>query len=181
MAAAQELLVNRLKTAPAVPRREPGRNDKPVMVLLLLALSGLMALEAVDALLRVQADLVLVHHGELLLDVALGAFAGRANERRGRLRGFHPRPLAVHEEGRDNQREADRDRDEDGSKRHTAMLHAVGKSGPGKQRERRFASNRRECALWNGFNHESQILSNPVWNFTRRPCGYLRQEERRHD
>ena len=83
-----------------------------MMVVPWLSVGGLVAIQAVDALLRVDADLVLVNHRVLLLGVAFGAFPGRANQRRARLVGFHAWPRAVDQERADNQRKPDDDRDE---------------------------------------------------------------------
>jgi len=60
MAAPKKLLIDRLVTAPAVAGGQLRRDDKPVMILLRLARSGLVAVEAVDALLGVLAALELV-------------------------------------------------------------------------------------------------------------------------
>ena len=118
MPAAQELLVDRLVTAAAVAGGQLRRDDEAVMLLLLLAGGRLMAVEAVDALLGVQAHLVLVDDRILLPLVALGAFAGRAHERRGRLIGFDARPRAVDQERADDQSERNDDGDEDRTERH---------------------------------------------------------------
>ena len=68
---------------------------------------GLVAIEAVDALLRVGAHLVLVDDGVLQAGMALGALARGANEVGGGLVGFGWRALAVDEERGQDQREGD--------------------------------------------------------------------------
>src|SRR6476661_3208176 len=80
VSAAQEFLIHRLVTAAAVAGGQLARDDEPVMLLSLLAGGGLMAIEAVDAALRVTAHLVFVDDRVLLLRVALGALPGCADE-----------------------------------------------------------------------------------------------------
>jgi len=113
MPAPEKFLIDRLVTAPAVAGGERRRDDETMMLVAALSVGGLVAIQAVDALLRVDADLVLVNHRVLLLGVAFGAFPGRANERGARLVGFDPRPRAVDQERADNQRKPDHHRDED--------------------------------------------------------------------
>src|SRR5262245_4219278 len=115
MAAAKKLLINRLVAAAAVARRQLGRDDESVVLCFLLALGRLMAVETVDALLRVPAHLELVHHRVLLLRVALGALSGRTRERCRRLIALDGRPGAVDEKRADDQGERDDDGDEDGA------------------------------------------------------------------
>src|SRR5215472_1907892 len=77
VAAVQELLVDGLVTAPAIPRREACHDREAMMVLPLLPSGRLVAVEAGDALPCVPAHLVFVHDRVLLRGVALGALAGR--------------------------------------------------------------------------------------------------------
>jgi len=74
-----------------------------MVLLLLLAVGGLMAVEAVDALLRMPAHLVLVDDGVLLPDVTFGALAGRADKGGGRLIGLDAWPLTVDQKCREDQ------------------------------------------------------------------------------
>ncbi len=118
VAAPQELLVDRLVTASTVPRRQLCRDDETVMVFFCLTVSRLMTVEAVDALLRVPAQLVLVDDRVLLLAVALRALAGGPHEfRRGLIR-FDARPRTIHQERADDQGKRHDDGDEHRPKRH---------------------------------------------------------------
>jgi hypothetical protein len=125
MAAPQKLLIDRLVTAPAVAGCQLRRDDEPVMVLLRLTRSGLVAIEAVDALLGVAAQFVFVNDRILLLTMTLGAFAGSAHEVGGRLFDLDARSRAVDEKGADDQSERDDHRDEHRPKRHSAILTAT--------------------------------------------------------
>jgi hypothetical protein len=80
MAAAEKLLIDRFVAAAAIASSEQGRDRKPVMVFPLLPFHRLMTIKAVDALLRVSTDLILVHDRVLLLRVAFGALPSRAHE-----------------------------------------------------------------------------------------------------
>jgi hypothetical protein len=62
VSASQEFLVNRLVTAPAVAGRQFGSDNEAMVILLLLTVGGLVAVEAIDASLRVRADFVLMNH-----------------------------------------------------------------------------------------------------------------------
>ena len=53
MPAAQKLLIDSLMAGAAVPGCELDRDDKPMIILFFLARGGLMAIQAVDPLLRV--------------------------------------------------------------------------------------------------------------------------------
>ena len=79
----------------------------------------LVAVEAVDALLGVDAQLVLVDDGVLLLGVALGALARRPDEGRGRLLRLGRRAVQVDEKAGQDQAEADDEGDEDRTKGHS--------------------------------------------------------------
>lgn len=59
--AAEELLIDRLVTTPAVARRQLRRDHEPMVIVLLLTARGLVTVETVDTLLRVHAHFVLVH------------------------------------------------------------------------------------------------------------------------
>jgi hypothetical protein len=127
MAAPQEFLVDRLVTAPAVAGGQLRRDDESVMVVLRLTGSGLVAIEAVDALLGVPAQFVLVDDRILLLAVTLGALAGRPHEGGGRLIDFHARSGTVDEKGADDQGKRDHDRDEDRPECHAGILPNAGR------------------------------------------------------
>ena len=119
MAAPQVFLVDRLVTAPAIPGCQLRRNDEAVMVFLRLAVRWLMAVQAVDALLRVTAQLVLVDDRVLLLAVALGTLAGRPHECGRRLIGCQRRSNAAH-----------------GSARTVAQLEAIARAAGRPPRQR---------------------------------------------
>src|SRR5262245_61030365 len=70
VAASQVLLVDRFMAAPAIAGRQHRGNDKAVMVPLLLARGGLMAVQAIDAFFGVSAQLELVDDRVLLLQMA---------------------------------------------------------------------------------------------------------------
>ena len=80
-----------------------------------------MTIEAVDAFGRMRAELVLVDDGVLLLQVAFGTLAGGADERGGRLVGFHARARAIDEKSSDDQPEGENHRDEDRPERHELL------------------------------------------------------------
>ena len=83
-----------------------------------LAGGRLMAVETVDAFLRVAAELVFVNNRILLLAVAFGTFARRPHERgRGLIR-LERWPGAIQQERTDDQSERHDDGDEHRSKRH---------------------------------------------------------------
>ena len=91
-----------------------------------------MAVEAIDALGRMDAHLVLVHDGSGLLSMTLGTLARCPHERSTGL----PRkkrtasgsvsetwPSAIDHKGRDNQRGTNHNRNEDRFERHNFLLH----------------------------------------------------------
>src|SRR4051812_37858656 len=67
--AAKELLIDRFVTASAVSGGELRDDREAVMLLSVLRCGRLVAIEAVDATLRVPADLIFVDHGVLLRGV----------------------------------------------------------------------------------------------------------------
>ena len=77
-----------------------------------------MAIKAVDAPGAVRAEFVFVHHRVLLLQMALGTLARRADQRRRRLLGFDARARAIDEKSCDDQPEGENHRDEDRPERH---------------------------------------------------------------
>src|SRR4051812_41606116 len=103
VAAAEVLLIDRFVAASTVAGRQLRRDHEAVMVLLRLALGRLMTVEAVDAALRVAAQLVFMDDRVLLPGMALGALARRAHEVDRGLFGLNPRPGAIHEKRADDQ------------------------------------------------------------------------------
>lgn len=116
--AVQELLVDILVAAAAVPRGQLGGNDESVMIFLLLPRRWLMAIQAVHAFLRVHAHLIFVDDGVLSPYVAFRTFSSGTNQSRTRLLGFYFRARAIDKECGENQSECDHDGDEDRAKRH---------------------------------------------------------------
>lgn len=102
MAAVQELLIDRLVTAPTISGGELGGDDETVMVLLFLAGGGLVTVETVDAFPGVRAHLVFVDHGILGSRMTFGAFSGGANEICAGLLGLDLWPCPIEEECREN-------------------------------------------------------------------------------
>src|SRR3569623_733207 len=66
-----------------------------------------------------------MHNRNLLARMALGALAGGANQGRGGLVHFDRRTPGVDEHGSDNQSKADNESEENGSKRHAAILRGI--------------------------------------------------------
>ena len=117
MAAMQKLLINLFVATAAVSRGEANRrNDESVMIFFLLPGRGLVAVQAVDALLRVAAHFVFMHHGILRPLVAFGAFSRGSHQIGARLPGLHAGPRPVDQKSRDDQTEGNDDGDEDRSK-----------------------------------------------------------------
>src|SRR5262249_51215093 len=127
-AAAQELLVDRRMAAAAVPRRELRHDREPVVLHALLRGRRLMAIQTIDALAGVPAQLVFVDDRVLLAGVALGALAGGADERRRRLGGLDARPRAIDQEGAHDEREGDDHGNEDRPERHTERINPAERS-----------------------------------------------------
>ena len=122
VAAAQELLIDRLMARAAVARRQPRGDDEAVMVLLVLPLGRLMAIEAVDLLVVVDAHLIFVDDRVVHLGMALGTLARGADEDGAALLRHRRRPVGVHHEGRDDQTRRQDDGDEHGTKTHRIRL-----------------------------------------------------------
>jgi hypothetical protein len=121
VAAAQELLIDILMARAAIRRRHRHVDDKSVVVPLLLSFSHLVAIQAVQAFLRMSAHLELVHHGILRVEMAFGAFPAGTNERRARLLDNRSRPARVDEIGRNDQCRGDDNGNEDSSKTHNPL------------------------------------------------------------
>ena len=117
-------MIMHVVAAAAITSGEQGRDREPVMVLPLLSFCGLMTVEAIDALLRVSAHLILVHDRVLLLCVAFGALPSRAYELGRGLSRLDSRSRPVDQKGAHNEREGDDDSDEHGSERHDLRILA---------------------------------------------------------
>jgi hypothetical protein len=118
VAAAEEFLILGLVAGTAIAGGKVRRDHEAVMIELLLARRGLMAVEAVDALARVRGHFVLVHDGILEARMALGAFAGGADEVSRGLAGFNAGARAIDEKCGENEGEADDDSEKYGAERH---------------------------------------------------------------
>ncbi len=116
--AAQELLVDRFVAGSAVGGRHAVGDDEAVMVVAFLTAGRLMALQAVDLLACMNAQLVLVDDRVLQVGVAFGAFAGGAHQFGGGLFGHDARPIPVNRVSGHQQGGADDQGDEHGSESH---------------------------------------------------------------
>ena len=101
MATVQKLLIDVFVAAAAVPRGQLGGDQEAVMILFVLAGSGLMAVEAVHTFLGVQAHLVFVNHRILSPGVAFSTFSGGPHEIRSGLVGLDLRPARRLRPGKD--------------------------------------------------------------------------------
>jgi hypothetical protein len=86
--------------------------DKAVMVLLLLSIGRLVTVQAVDALFRVDAHLILMYYGVLKPGVALRALAAGPDKIRGRLVGFNLRSGTIDQKSSENQGKGNGNSDE---------------------------------------------------------------------
>jgi hypothetical protein len=77
--APQKLLIDTFVATPTIRRRHRLTDDESVVILLLLLFRRLMAVEAVDTFLRVNAQLVLMDDRVLLPGVTLCALTRRAD------------------------------------------------------------------------------------------------------
>src|SRR5262249_33576873 len=98
-----------------------GDDGESVVLLALLSLRRLVAVEAVDALLRMLAHLVFVHDGILRARVTVGALAGGADELRAGLLRLDGRAGPVGDESGADKGKRDGDRDEDGAEGHVVL------------------------------------------------------------
>lgn len=119
MATVQKLLIDVFVAAAAVPRGQLAGDHEAVMILFVLAGSGLMAVEAVHTFLGVQAHLVFVNHRILSPGVAFSAFSGGPHEIRSGLVGLDLRPRAIEQERCQNECKCNDNGDEHRSKRHS--------------------------------------------------------------
>src|SRR5215472_1203661 len=79
MTAMQKLLVNVLVAIAAIACGELGRNDKAVVIFLLLSASGLVAVQAIHAFACMQAHLVFMHYGILCARMTFSTLSGCTN------------------------------------------------------------------------------------------------------
>ncbi len=93
-------------------------DNESVVIDLLLAGGGLVAVKAVHALFGVRGHLVFVDNRVLEPRMTLGAFARRPHKVGGWLRGFDARPRSIDKKSSQNERKRDDDSDEHGTKRH---------------------------------------------------------------
>ena len=103
MAAAEELLVNGFVADPTICRCHGRVDDKSVVVRCRLTVCNLVAIEAIQALFRMGAQLEFVDYRKLRVAMALRALAARPHKRRARLLYDHPWPARIDEVGRKNQ------------------------------------------------------------------------------
>src|ERR1700733_7109935 len=122
MPTAQELLIDGLVTASTIPGRQLGRDHEAVMVLLLLAGRGLVAVETVHPLLGVQAHLIFVDHRILGPSMTFRAFSGGTYKVCAGLFGLHLRPRPVEQKRCQDEGKCNHHGQENGSKRHAAAL-----------------------------------------------------------
>jgi hypothetical protein len=118
MATLKKLPILQLVTALAIGRRHLLANCEAMVIATFLVLGRLMAIQATDALLSMDAQLVLVHDRMLLLGMALGTFPRCADKGRARLGRFGSRPQAIDQEAGKHQPKPDDHGDEDGAKGH---------------------------------------------------------------
>ena len=121
MAAAEELLVNGFVADPAVCRCHGRVDDKSVVVRCRLTVCNLVAIEAIQTLFRVGAQLEFVDYRKLRVPMALGALAARPHKRRARLLYDRAWPARIDEVGRKNQSRRDGDRNEYAAKIHSLI------------------------------------------------------------
>src|SRR6516225_2036333 len=93
--ASHELLVNRFMAASTIAGRQGLADCETVMFGLFLLRGWLMTVQAIDAVPRVQAQLVFMDHRVLRLAVAFGTFARGPHEFGCRLPRLQPRPLPM--------------------------------------------------------------------------------------
>lgn len=80
MAAACKFLVDLFVARPAIARSDQGGNDEALVIFLLLALRGLVAVEAGNAFSGVLAHFKFMNDGILLVRMAFRAFASGLDE-----------------------------------------------------------------------------------------------------
>jgi hypothetical protein len=119
---AHELLIHTLVADSAIRGCHLRGDDKAVMVFPLLFTGWLMTFEAINLLLGVHTEFVLVDHRELLVRMAFGTPARRTNQGGAGLVGNHARSIGVDQESRDEDRCSDQDSNENRSEGHDLLL-----------------------------------------------------------
>ena len=109
MAAAKKFLINAFMARPAITNCQVDANDESVMIDFLLAGRGLVAIQAIYALLRMSGHFIFVNNRVLQTRVALGALPGSADEVGCRLSDLNAGTLAVDQKRRQNQRKSNND------------------------------------------------------------------------
>ena len=118
MAAAQVLAVLRGVALAAIRRGQRLGDREPAMLQRLLAIDGLMAIQAGHAHLHMAAAFELMHDGRGLAAMAFRALAGGADEGGRRLLQLDLGAKAIDDERGDDQRAADHYGNEDGAEGH---------------------------------------------------------------
>src|SRR5215470_6076590 len=118
VAAAQELLINALVAAAAVTRCQLAGDYETVVIPLLLPRRWLVAVQAIHALSRVHAHLILVHYRVLGSRVTFCALSGGPDQVRSRFLRLHFRPGAVDQQCRQDKRERQNHSEKERAKRH---------------------------------------------------------------
>jgi len=103
----EKFLINAFVATAAITGCKFGHDYEAVMLLTVLILCRLVAIEAIDALLRMQAQFVFVDYRKLLPDVTLSALATRPHKRFIRLFGFNSGARPVNQECGDDQSKRD--------------------------------------------------------------------------
>lgn len=114
MTTANILLIDLLVTAAAIRGGQTNAgNYKSMMIFLVLARRGLVALQTIHAFLGVLAHFIFMHYGILQARVTLRAFARSPHEIRSSLFGFKARTRAVNEKCAEDEGKGNYNRDED--------------------------------------------------------------------
>jgi hypothetical protein len=128
MTAPYELLIDGLVACAAIGRGgAAGVDDKAMVVLGLLACCDLMAVQAVEALARVNAHLKLMDDRILGIKVAFRALASGPHKGRAGLLEFGAWPTGMNQISGNNQCGGDNDGNEDGSKAHERSFEGLGR------------------------------------------------------
>ena len=130
MSAAHELLIDLFVTRAAVGGRHSRGDDETVMVLAMLSRRRLVALQAINLALGVNAQLVFVDDGILLIGMAFGALARSPDEGRRGLVRHQMRPIPVQHERCNDQGRPDHERDEDRAKKQGKLLCGGAQGNP---------------------------------------------------
>jgi hypothetical protein len=122
MSATEEFLIDAFVAGAAVAGGQMSGDRKSVVIYFLLIRTGLVAVKAIYALLRVGAHLVFMHHRVLEARVALRAFTRRTNEVCRWLGRFYSRTLPIDKKCGHDQSERDDNGEKHRTKRHRAEL-----------------------------------------------------------